>query len=219
MTDAALLALIRATPQLQAINGPDANGNYGHDDLIAQAVPTYANVTAPKPFKGSDILGAVSQANVAKFADSPMFESIRQAVLAQDAEAVIEEATVAAFAGKITAAEQAAITAIVTATQTVPDTSVTREQVSRVLNNIRPRGHIVGFVEVTTVTKNPDGTTTTTMVWLCWPRILRTVLPWRPTVGTLTFISTVHWTRPLTCLILRSAEPFVLAITLALAMR
>lgn len=133
MTDADLLTLIRSTPALRAF------ADAGADAALAAAVPALAPpVVTPRPFTAADIMGAVSPASIAKVATSAMYFGIQTSVQAQDRAAVAGEAQLCVLAGLISPAEQAAINAVLAATVSTPDTSVTHQQVSRVLNAIRP---------------------------------------------------------------------------------
>lgn len=133
MTDADLLALIRATPALKAL------ADAGNDAALAAAVPGIApQLVTPKPFSAGDVMGCVSQANRAKVALSAMYFGVQQSVATQDRVGVGSEAQLCVDAGLITAAEQAAINAVLAATVSAPDNSVTHPQVSRVLSAVRP---------------------------------------------------------------------------------
>ena len=145
MTDSDLLKFIKATPALQVF------ADAGHDDLLAQAIPTYAKITVPKPFTAADVLGGVTVSDLAKFATSPMFDSIRQDIRDQNVTGLLNEATIAAAAGLITQAELQAIEAVVTATQQVPDTSVTHQQVSRIMQPLRIAASADGVVRATPI--------------------------------------------------------------------
>jgi hypothetical protein len=134
MTDADLLTLIRGNASLKAL------ADAGNDAGLAALVPSLATVSTPKPFAAADLMGVVSQGNIAKVVGSPgVYLSLQQAILSQDRAAAGAEAQLCVIAGLITSAEQTQINAVLGATVSVPDTSVDHNQVSRVLATIRPK--------------------------------------------------------------------------------
>lgn len=131
MTDVDLLTLIRGNADLKAL------ADAGNDAGLAAAIPALATVTVPAPFTAAQLLGSVSSANRAKVMGSPAVTGIQNSIAQQDRTAAANWTQLCVDASLIDQTEQAAIMAILTATETVPDTSVTAEQVSRVLTAIR----------------------------------------------------------------------------------
>ena len=128
MTDSVLVTLINSQTSLQNL------ANVGSDASIVLSIPSLATITIPVPFTAQQIIGAISISDIGKVVNSPMYSSIQTAIQTQDATTLGFQAQLCLAAGLITQAEVTAIQAILSATQNIPDTSVTRQQVSRVLN-------------------------------------------------------------------------------------
>jgi hypothetical protein len=133
MSDTDLLTLIKATPALRAL------ADSGQDNTLAAAVPSYATTAVPAPFSAAQIMGAVSAASRKAIVSSGVYLGIQQTIAAQDRTAAAAETALCASTGLITADEATAIMAILAATVTTPDTSVTHQQASRVLAPLRAR--------------------------------------------------------------------------------
>lgn len=135
MTDADLLTLIKGSDAFKAL------ADAGRDNELADAIN--ASLQAAVPVTVTALAGAAPN-TLATIAggSNPMseMEVIASRVRAEDAAGIGQWATTLLMLQKMSQAEHDAVEALVSAA--APPDTVSHQQVSSVLNAIRPRGHL-----------------------------------------------------------------------------